>query len=308
LRLQICKFGLITANASNRIFKIEVKDAIFVFTNHFMPQISQLFIYPVKSLGGIALSKSLVTSRGLQHDRRWMLVDENNRFLSQRTHAQLALFKLELTDSGVQVTHTPTQQAQLIPYEPKTNEKLTISIWDDECSATMVNYELNKWFSGLLKIDSRLVYMEDNDLRQVDPRYAGPEHITSFSDAYPMLLMGQSSLDDLNTRLAQPLSMDRFRPNIVMEGSAPYLEDKMHHFTIGGIEFYGVKPCARCVMTTINQQTATSGAEPLKTMAGYRRVNHKIYFGQNLIHRGDGIIRVGDVLEIQKLGTDLSFD
>lgn len=273
-----------------------------------MPQISQIFIYPVKSLGGIALQESLVTSRGLQHDRRWMLIDDDNQFLSQRTHAQLALFKLELTNKGILVKHTPTQQTQLIPFKPETHEKLMVRIWDDECSATLVSQDLSEWFSGILKIKSRLVYMSDDDVRPVDPRYASPEHLTSFSDAYPMLLIGQSSLDDLNARLAVPLPMDRFRPNIIMEGTAPYLEDKMHHFTSAGIDFYGVKPCARCVMTTIDQQTAAVGAEPLKTMAGYRRANHKIYFGQNLVHQGHGIINVGDVLEIQRFGTDLKFD
>jgi uncharacterized protein YcbX len=273
-----------------------------------MPQISQLFIYPVKSLGGIALQESVVTSRGLQHDRRWMLIDENNQFLSQRTHAQLAPFRPELTRSGIMVTHTTTQQTQFIPFEPQTSEKLMVRIWDDECSATLVSQHLNEWFSNILGINSRLVYMSDEDLRPVDPRYANPEHITSFSDAYPMLLIGQSSLDDLNARLAVPLPIDRFRPNIVIADSAPYLEDKMQHFTAAGIDFYGVKPCARCVMTTIDQRTAICGAEPLKTMAGYRKANHKIYFGQNLVHQGSGIIKVGDIMEIDKLGEDLNFD
>lgn len=273
-----------------------------------MPQISQLYIYPVKSLGGIALQEALVTSRGLQYDRRWMLVDDNNQFISQRTHAQLALFKLEISDKGILVRHTPTQQTQVIPFKPQTNEKLMVRIWDDGCSATLVSQNLNLWFSDILKMNSRLVYMSDDDLRPVDPRYARPEHITSFSDAYPMLLIGQSSLNDLNARLASPLPMDRFRPNIVMGGAAPYLEDKMHHFTAAGINFYGVKPCARCVMTTIDQQTAIVGAEPLKTMAGYRKANKKIYFGQNLIHTGSGIIKIGDVLEVKELGTDLVFD
>jgi len=273
-----------------------------------MPQISQLFIYPVKSLGGIAVQESMVTSRGLQYDRRWMLIDDSNQFLSQRTHAQLALFKPELTSGGIKIVHTATQQSHLIPLQPETNEKLVVHIWDDECSATLVSYELNAWFSNILNFNCRLVYMSHDDLRPVDPRYAGPEHITSFSDAYPMLLIGQSSLDDLNKRLAQPMPMDRFRPNVVVTETIPYLEDKMQHFTAAGIDFYGVKPCARCVMTTVDQQTGLSSKEPLKTMAGYRKANKKIYFGQNLIHNGEGLLKVGDTLEVKKLGGDLKFD
>ncbi|CAM3816200.1 MOSC domain-containing protein [Mucilaginibacter galii] len=273
-----------------------------------MAQISQLYIYPVKSLGGIALQQAQVTSRGLQHDRRWMLIDNNNRFLSQRSHAQLALFALAVTSVGIVVTYKPTHATITIPYQPQTNEKITVSIWDDSCSATVVSEEVNQWFSHILQINCRLVYMDDDDLRPVDPKYAAPGLITSFSDAYPMLLIGQSSLDDLNGRLSQAVSMDRFRPNMVIKGTAPYEEDRITHFTAGHINFYGVKPCARCVMTTIDQGTAIGGAEPLKTLSGYRKANKKIYFGQNLIHDGDGIIKIGDIIEVKKLGTELNLN
>ena len=275
---------------------------------HLMAQISQLYIYPVKSLGGIGLQQAQVTSRGLEHDRRWMLIDEHNRFLSQRSHPQLALFALAVTPVGIEVTHKPTQASIIIPYQPQASEKITVSIWDDNCSATVVSEEINQWFSHILQINCRLVYMGNDDLRPVDPKYAGAEHITSFSDAYPMLLIGQSSLDDLNSRLNQAVPMDRFRPNMVIDGTAPYEEDLMTHFTTSDIDFYGVKPCARCVMTTIDQDTALGGAEPLKILSGYRQANKKIYFGQNLIHHGEGIIKVGDVIEIKKLGPELKFD
>ena len=273
-----------------------------------MPHISQLFIYPVKSLGGIAVQEALVTSRGLQHDRRWMLINNKNRFLTQRSNAQLALFQLELTADGFKVVYLPTTSTEIIPFKPQINEELTVHIWNDECRATLVSYNLNEWFSKILNAEVRLVYMSDDSIRSVDDQYAGPGHITSFADDYPMLLIGQSSLDDLNMRLAKLVPMNRFRPNMVIDGVEPYLEDKMQHFTAAGIDFYGIKPCARCVMTTIDQQTASAGIEPLKTMARYRKANKKIYFGQNLVHLGSGILKVGDEIAIITLGKDLAFD
>jgi len=149
--------------------------------------------------------------------------------------------------------------------------------------------------------------MPDNTHRITDQRYTSENSITSFSDAYPFLLIGQSSLDDLNSRLAEPLPMNRFRPNIVFTGGEPYREDMMHTFTIGNITFYGVKLCARCVMTTINQDNGTTGKEPLKTLARYRFKNNKIMFGQNLAHKGLGEIRVGDELVVTKLNYDERF-
>jgi len=147
-------------------------------------------------------------------------------------------------------------------------------------------------------IKCRLVHMPEETHREVDQRYAQPGMITSFSDAYPFLLIGQHSLDDLNTKLAEPLPMDRFRPNIVFTGGRPFEEDLMNHVKIAGIDFYGAKLCARCVLTTINQQTAVKAKEPLKTLASYRLKNKKILFGQNLIHKGTGIITIGDTLEV----------
>lgn len=140
--------------------------------------------------------------------------------------------------------------------------------------------------------------MPEETHREVDQRYAQPGMITSFSDAYPFLLIGQGSLDDLNNRLAEPLPMNRFRPNIVFTGGQAFDEDLMNHIKIAGIDFYGAKLCARCVLTTINQETAVKAKEPLKTLATYRLKNKKILFGQNLIHEGTGVISVGSTLNV----------
>ncbi|WP_183572840.1 MOSC domain-containing protein [Mucilaginibacter sp. X5P1] len=262
-----------------------------------MLQVSELFIYPIKSLGGIALNKAVVTERGFEHDRRWMLVDKNNRFLSQREVAEMALLKVDLKDSCLQVTYA-TGENILIPFEPLAHETCQVVIWDDTCTAIYVSNLVDEWFTKILGIPCRLVYMPDNSKRQVDEGYAPIGQITSFSDAYPFMIIGQATLDDLNNRLAEALPMDRFRPNIVFTGGKAFEEDLLDNFTIGNIRFNGVKLCARCILTTINQDNAVKAKEPLKTLAGYRRKDNKIYFGQNLIHVGNGIIKVGDAIGV----------
>lgn len=272
-----------------------------------MLQVSQLYIYPVKSLGGIALTKARVTDRGFEHDRRWMLVDDNNLFISQRDVHQMALMKLRVTDEGIRVDYTPKNSSFTIPFLPTKNELADVTIWDDTCEGQFVSDEADKWFSNMLGIPCRLVYMPNETARITDQRYTPENSITSFSDAYPFLIIGQASLDDLNNRLNEPLPMNRFRPNIVFTGGAPYQEDTMHTFSIGNIIFHGVKLCARCIMTTIDQATAMRYKEPLKTMARYRFKNNKIMFGQNLVHKGLGEISVGDALEVSKLNHEERF-
>lgn len=265
-----------------------------------MLQVRELYVYPIKSLGGIAVSSAIVTDRGLEYDRRWMLVDENHNFMTQRQTPQLALLQVSLEPNGLRITRKQTNVFVTIPFHPQTNERVSVTVWNDQCAALTVSAEADAWLSKQLGLSCRLVYMPDESHRPVDPDYARSNEITSFSDAYPFMMIGQSSLDDLNKRLQRPLPMNRFRPNIVFTGGEAYEEDRMEIFTIGDIEFFGVKPCARCVVTTINQEDATAGTEPLKTMATYRQKNNKVYFGQNLLHRGVGVINVGDILQLKK--------
>ena len=271
-----------------------------------MLQISQLIIYPIKSLGGIHLATATLTDRGLQHDRRWMLIDDNNRFLSQRENAQLALFKCALNESRLEVTYTADGTSIHIPFKPLKQEMLNVVIWDDTCAGQLVSDEVDAWFTQKLGISCRLVYMPDDTQRQTDLRYTEMGTVTSFSDAYPALIIGQASLDDLNSRLTEALPMNRFRPNIVFTGGEPFSEDTMNHIVINGIDMYGVKLCARCVMTTIDQATMQKSKEPLKTLASYRRKGAKILFGQNLLH-GTGIISVGDEIEVLSIHTEERF-
>lgn len=264
-----------------------------------MLTISELNIYPIKSLGGITLQSVKLTDRGLQHDRRWMLVDEHNQFLTQRSFPRLALLKTAIRQDRL-IVFERGSEADGIELEliPATGEKLRVDVWDDNCEAYHISSSADVWFSNKLQRNVKLVYMPDSSRREVDRNYAQHREITSFSDGYPILIIGQASLDELNARLVQPVPMNRFRPSIVFTGGFPYQEDEMKHFTIGGANFYGVKLCGRCVITTINQDTAEVGKEPLSTLSSYRTIHNKVMFGQNILHDGKGEIAVGDEIKI----------
>lgn len=264
-----------------------------------MLTVSGLFIYPVKSLGGIAVPSASVTSRGLQHDRRMMLVDSNHTFLTQRDHPQMALVQASFASGGFSFHHkTKAIEPLFVPFEPLADQTTMVTVWSSTCEAQVYDAHINNWFSRALNMQCQLVFMPNQSIRHVDIRYAHEGEITSFADDYPMLLIGQSSLNDLNARLRHPLPMNRFRPNIVFTGGTPFIEDEWQQFSINGIHFKGAKPCARCVMTTIDQQTAAKSKEPLRTLATYRQKNNKILFGQNLVHKGTGTIHVGDEITV----------
>ena len=265
-----------------------------------MLTVSHLYIYPIKSLGGISLEKATLTDRGFQHDRRWMLVDAENRFLTQRELPKMALLQVQLNADTLSIHHRHTGDSIHIPFTP-TGAPCTVTVWDDTCEAQYVDKIADEWFSRMLSLPCRLVYMPESSQRKVDPNYAQGDEITSFSDGYPLLLVGQASLDDLNSRLSHPLPMERFRPNIVFTGGTPFQEDEMAAFNIAGITFYGVKPCARCVIPTIDLNTGEKGKEPLKTLSKYRQRDNKIFFGQNLLldpAAKAGSISVGDAITL----------
>ncbi|MDB5116311.1 MAG: hypothetical protein JWQ79_1803, partial [Mucilaginibacter sp.] len=240
-------------------------------------------------------------------DRRWMLIDDNNRFLSQREIAKMALLKVGINQNELSVSYLPGNTLINIPLKPLKQDFVTVEIWDDTCTGQLVSDAVDEWFTTILGINCRLVYMPDETNRFTDPMYATEDSITSFSDGYPFLIIGQSSMDELNSRLNDPLSINRFRPNIVFTGGDPFHEDVMNEFLINEITFNGVKLCARCKITTIDQNNAIAGKEPLKTLAKYRLKNNKIFFGQNLIHYGIGTITVGDQLIVKSTHTEDRF-
>lgn len=262
-------------------------------------KVSQLIVYPIKSLGGLSLTSAEITDRGLKLDRRWMLIDASGRFISQRTVAQLALLKVELMDAGLKVFHVDEPLDYiLIPYNLRGNSSRQVEIWDDTCLALHLDTSFDDWFASKLGLHCKLVFMPENTQRFVTPPHRNREEINSFSDSYPFLMIGENSLIDLNSRMGKPLPMNRFRPNIVFSGGEPYIEDKIASFMINKINFFGIKLSARCNLTTIDQENATTGKEPLKTLSKYRKMKNKIYFGQNLVHEGTGIINVGDAIEV----------
>lgn len=258
-----------------------------------MYQITQLYIYPVKSLGGIALKESRVEARGLQHDRRWMLCDENNQFITQRKFAQLALFKLKRIDTGFQIEFNG--EYFQIPFSVN-GTSIQVKVWDDTCDAIEFP-EASAWFTKMLSFTCKLCYMPNDSKRRVDEKYADSTQINSFSDGFPILIAGQQSLDYLNHKLKQPIDINRFRPNIVFDGGMAYDEDNFSMFSINDMLFKGVKPCARCQVIGIDQNTSTVNLEPLSVLSSYRNVENKVLFGQNVIVlKEDGLIKVGHQL------------
>jgi len=219
-------------------------------------------------------------------------------FMTQRDFPQLALLKISFQENGFRVLNTKDNSHVVIPFESDSKENISVTIWDDICKAVNAGKYLDDWFSHAINKKCSLVYMPDDEKRIVEKKFTQEEHIVSFADAYPFLIIGQSSLDYLNKRLDKPIPMNRFRTNFVFTGGKPYEEDHWNDFKIGDLSFKAVKPCARCVITTTNQDTAERNVEPLKTLSDYRKVNNKVMFGMNLICNATGVISVGDKISL----------
>ena len=260
--------------------------------------LSHIFIYPIKSLGGISVDSAYADKQGLKYDRRYLLVDETGMFITQRDFPQLALLKLSIIENGFNVLNTTDNSHTVIPFESDSKENLNVKIWDDVCNAVMVSKDLNNWFSSAINKKCSLVYMSDDEKRLVEKKYINEEHIVSFADAYPFLIIGQASLEDLNSRLQRPVPMNRFRTNFVFTGGNPYEEDYWKDFKISDAKFKAVKPCARCVITTTDQDTAERSVEPLKTLSDYRKVNNKVMFGMNVVCNKPGIVSINQKIEL----------
>ncbi|RTQ45234.1 MOSC domain-containing protein [Hymenobacter gummosus] len=261
--------------------------------------LSDLYLYPVKSLGGLRVPEAELTTRGLRHDRRWLVVDQRGHFLTQRVLPQMALLHLEYAHNGFIIRHIqrPELRPLLVPFMAEHKGTQFVTIWDDMVFAFRGLPEHDEWLTEALGQPVRLVHMPDAALREADGGHA--PGLVSFADAYPYLLIGQASLDDLNQRLgADAVPMNRFRPNLVVSGAAPYAEDSWLHFQLGEADFHGIRPCARCVLTTTDQQTAQRGPEPLRTLARYRTAGNKVMFGMNVVGPAGGRLRLGDALTV----------
>lgn len=256
-------------------------------------RLTGLNIHPIKSARAIPLDESAVDEFGLRYDRRWMVVDEAGVFLSQRHHPRLALVVPSISDGTLQVD-APGMPTLETPLHPKATVSTSVTVWRDSCPATWVGGSAAEWFSEYLGCPCALVHMADQAVRLVDPAFAPPGARVSFADGFPFLLISEESLADLNGRLAAPLPMNRFRPNLVVAGGEPYAEDGWDWIEIGGLRLRVVKPCDRCVVTTTDQSTGERGQEPLRTLATYRKRDGLVLFGQNVVHEGRGRLRVGD--------------
>ena len=265
-----------------------------------MLSLSGLYRYPLKSGAGEPLTQTRVDALGVAGDRRWMVVDaQSGRFLTQRLLAQMNRITMAWQGSE-QVLLSAPGMADLSVAVPEPTELRTVTIWRDSLAVPDAGDAAAAWLSQLLGRACRLVHVPAQLARQVDPGYAAEGDRVAFADGFPLLLIGQASLDDLSTRVGRPLEMLRFRPNLVIAGSAPYSEDEWRRIRIGTLEFRVVKGCSRCIMTTLDPQTGERSAdrEPLTTLQNYRARDGEVYFGQNLIACAEGQLALGMPVEV----------
>jgi len=263
--------------------------------------LSGIFIYPVKSLAGISANSWPVTGKGFQHDRKWMIIDNDRQFLSQRKLPKMALIKTALTDKNL-ILSAPGMEKLSLPIEPVDGHIINSTIWHDQCDARSVSTEADQWLSDFLEQDCRLVYQPDEVIRPVDSDYAKSTDKVAFSDGFPFLIISENSLTALNHDMQLNLPMARFRPNLVISGCPAYAEDSWREITIDSIDFRLPKPCSRCAIPTIDPETAQTGKEPLTTLNRTRKWQNQVYFGQNALHDQCGQLTVGDAVHIKLTG------
>lgn len=269
-----------------------------------MYQIHSLHIYPVKSLAGISLDEAKLEKRGLQHDRRWMLVDKDGVFLTQRQYRQMTQLQPAMGEHGLNIRHLSRhmEESLFVPFEAE-GASMQVQIWRGTCMAKAVSAEADAWFSDQLGIACRLVYMPPESIRPLSNCYGRVGEFVSFADSCPLLLISQESLADLNSRLPEPVAMNRFRPNIVISGATAFEEESWRAFEINQLLFRGIRACPRCVMVNTRQEDGQPHGDPLGALASYRKVENKVPFGLHALWQpglGDydaPLIRVGMELE-----------
>jgi uncharacterized protein len=264
--------------------------------------LSALYVYPVKSCRGIAVPAATVTARGFEFDRRWMIVDAHGTFISQREVSELCLVDTAFEAASDAPTSpaparmrlsTPRHGSVLVPLTYEAGHEQRVRVWKHEGLGNR-HEDGSAWISQVLGRPASLVYMAERHERPVDPEWAEAGDRVSYADGFPLLVISQASLDDLNARLDEPIAMRQFRPNIVVAGVPPYAEDTWARVRFGGLRFRGPKLCSRCVVTTIDPEAAVRHKEPLRTLAMYRKWDNQVWFGMNLIPDAAGRLSVGD--------------
>ena len=259
--------------------------------------LSGLFVYPVKGARGISLERARAESLGIEHDRRFMIVDPDGMFLTQREHPEIALIETAIEGDALILRakgHGPLR----LPLRPEGPTDRRVEVWSDKCRAVYMGDEAAAYLGDYLHRRVELVYMPADATRRVDGRYVNRKERVAFADAFPYLLTSEGSLDDLNARLAEGVPMDRFRPNLVVRGAPPWAEDAWTSFSIGSVVFHSRKACSRCSVITVDQATGARGQDPLATLSTFRARSNRVYFGWNLVAEGEGELRVGDLVTL----------
>ena len=259
-------------------------------------RLSAIHLYPVKGIRGVTVAGAHVAAAGLQGDRRWVIVDDGGQFISQRSHPGLALITGAF--DGRALTLAATGRPTLPVPVPDGKTRLDVTVWRDTVSAAAAP-EADRWLADVLGQQVHLAYMDESCVRPVSSDSGRSGDTVSFADGYPLLVISRASLDDLNARLEHPVPMDRFRPNLVIDGCPAFAEDRWTRFRIGTATFRHAGLCARCSVTTVDQRTGRRNSpEPLRTLATYRREGDGVVFGVNLIPETCGEISTGDAVSI----------
>jgi len=264
-------------------------------------QLTQIHIYPVKSLGGVHLEQAELYRSGLKYDRQWMVVDENNKFMTQRSLPEMALVHTNIIQ-GQLVLSTLGMEDHQVPQADSGAKRIATQVFSDPVNAIELDAPTNEWLSDALGRVCKLVYFPDDEFRQCDPSVAQSGDHTRFADAYPLLILSQASLDDLNSRLESPVGMNRFRPNLVIDDCVAFAEDTWSTISINDATIRMLEPCSRCSVPTVDPQTGMlSGPEPIHTLSSYRERDGEVYFGSNYTAQLDPscsvTISVGDHIE-----------
>ncbi|MFK8041003.1 MOSC domain-containing protein [Congregibacter sp.] len=261
-------------------------------------KLSEIYRYPIKSARGHVVDSAMVDRFGLAGDRRWMLIDGEGQFYSQRSAPAMALLDVTPLNNGLRLGYAGDS---IEVSTPDNSHEVKATVWGHTMPAFCAEDSANSWLSERLSKDLRLVFCPEGAERKVDAAYLPDtirEQHVAFSDGFPLLIVSQASLDDLNSRLPEPVPMDRFRPNLVIEGAAAYAEDHWRSLRIGTTMLEVVKPCSRCAIPSINQQTAERDSVINRVLASYRRRDGVIYFGMNaIVSAGDGF-NVGDAVTL----------
>lgn len=241
-------------------------------------KLSQINIFPIKSMGSLTLKEASVLPAGLQYDRRWMLLNEAGKFMTQRDEPLMALIQFEWAENGFNLQYKDVESSVFIPFAIPDSPIETVQVWEDKVAARRMSEEINTWFTQVIGSPCQLVRIEENAIRKNSK--GKPDKISSFADSMPFLIVGEASLHDLNQRLEQPVPMSRFRANFIFSGGNAFEEDHWSKFRIGTVHFKKHKKCGRCTVITIDQQTGIKmGEEPLATLSTYRKENRKVHFG-----------------------------